>query len=127
MHYAPDLERCARLAGLAVNHARLRTLDRARQRTGIVLVSFPTKHARVGNAVGLDTPASAMVLLAGAQGRADTRSSTTTEDGDALIHALIAAGGHDRGLSSDHQLAQAATRLSVADYTRWFCALPDRG
>ena len=29
----------------------------------IVLSSYPTKHARVGNAVGLDTPASAVVLL----------------------------------------------------------------
>ncbi len=59
LHYAPDAERCARLARLAVRHARLRTLDRAQQKTVIMLSSFPTKHARVGNAVGLDTPASA--------------------------------------------------------------------
>ena len=28
-----------------------------------MLSSYPTKHARVGNAVGLDTPASAVRLL----------------------------------------------------------------
>ena len=34
LHYAPDLERCARLARLAVRHARLRTLAAREQRTG---------------------------------------------------------------------------------------------
>ena len=63
LHYAPDLERCDRLARLAVRHAGLATLPRDEQRMAIVLSSFPTKHARVGNAVGLDTPASAIVLL----------------------------------------------------------------
>ena len=28
-----------------------------------MLSSYPTKHARIGNAVGLDTPASAVALL----------------------------------------------------------------
>lgn len=124
LHYAPDLERCARLASLAVKHARLRTLDRAEQRTGIVLSSFPTKHARIGNAVGLDTPASAMVLL-DALKAAGHRVEHDFEDGDALIHALIATGGHDQDFLSDHQLAQATTRLPVAEYAEWFNALPD--
>ena len=97
LHYAPDLERCGRLARLAVNHARLRTLDRSEQRTGIVLSSFPTKHARIGNAVGLDTPASAMMLLAALQ-EAGHRVEHDFADGDELIHALIATGGHDAGV-----------------------------
>ncbi len=29
-----------------------------------MLSAYPTKHARIGNAVGLDTPASAVRLLA---------------------------------------------------------------
>lgn len=124
LHYAPDLERCARLAKLAVNHARLRTLDRSEQRTGIVLSSFPTKHARIGNAVGLDTPASAMVLLEALR-EAGHRVEHDFEDGDALIHALIATGGHDQDFLSDHQLAQATTRLPVAEYTAWFNTLPN--
>lgn len=124
LHYAPDRERCARLAGLAVNHAKLRTLDRAEQRTGIVLSSFPTKHARIGNAVGLDTPASAMVLLQALKDAGHTVEHDY-EDGDALIHALIATGGHDQDFLSDHQLAQATSRLSVAEYTAWFNTLPE--
>ena len=35
----------------------------AEQRVAIVLSSYPTKHARVGNAVGLDTPASRRCVL----------------------------------------------------------------
>ncbi|MDA0162496.1 cobaltochelatase subunit CobN [Solirubrobacter ginsenosidimutans] len=123
VHYAPDSERCDRLAGLALGHARLRTLDRAEQRTAIVLSSFPTKHARVGNAVGLDTPASAMALLEALR-EAGHRVEHDFEDGDALIHALIASGGHDPEFLSDAHLQAAGARLPVADYTRWFATLP---
>jgi cobaltochelatase CobN len=122
-HYAPDHERCDRLARLAVRHARLRTLPRSEQRTAIVLSSFPTKHARVGNAVGLDTPASAMVLLDALQA-AGHAVEHDFEDGDALIHALIAAGGHDHEFLSDDQLTRARARLPVADYEAWFATLP---
>ena len=125
VHYAPDRERCERLARLAVRHARLRTLARAEQRTVIVLSSFPTKHARVGNAVGLDTPASAMELLR-ALAEAGHRVEHDFADGDALIHALIASGGHDPEFLSDTQLAAAPARLPVADYVRWFDALPSQ-
>ncbi len=86
--------------------------------------SFPTKHARIGNAVGLDTPASAMMLLAALQ-EAGHRVEHDFASGDELIHALIATGGHDAEFLSDHQLAQATARLSVADYTEWFNSLPD--
>ncbi|WP_028066884.1 cobaltochelatase subunit CobN [Solirubrobacter soli] len=123
VHYAPDIERCERLARLAVRHARLRTLARDEQRTVIVLSSFPTKHARVGNAVGLDTPASAMEILAALAAHGH-RVEHDFADGDALIHALIAAGGHDPEFLSDTQLEAAPARLPVADYVRWFDALP---
>ncbi len=123
MHYAPDRERCDRLARLAVRHATLRTLDRREQRTAIMLSSFPTKHARVGNAVGLDTPASAMALLEALE-QAGHHVAHDFPDGDALVHALIAAGGHDHEFLSDDQLSRAQARLPVADYERWFATLP---
>src|SRR5205814_6100097 len=37
LHYAPDAERCARLAALAVGHARLRRLPPADARLALVL------------------------------------------------------------------------------------------
>jgi cobaltochelatase CobN len=61
--YEPDAERCARVAGLAVNHARLRKVPNPEKRLALMLSAYPTKHSRVGNAVGLDTPVSAVRLL----------------------------------------------------------------
>ena len=55
--YVPDPERAARVAGLAVKHARLRHIPATQKRIVIMLSAYPTKHARIGNAVGLDTPA----------------------------------------------------------------------
>jgi cobaltochelatase CobN len=123
LHYAPDVERCARLAGLAVNHARLRARPPAETKLVVMLSSFPTKNARIGNAVGLDTPASAIALLErlSAEGY---RVEHDFADGDALIHALIEAGGHDQEFLTDAQLRDAHARLPVAEYVEWFDRLP---
>ena len=74
--------------------ARLRSVPNAEKRIALVLSSYPTKHSRVGNAVGLDTPASAVALLA-AMRDAGYAVEGVPDDGDTLIHTLIAAGGHD--------------------------------
>ena len=63
--YVADPERAARVAGIAVRHARLRHIPNADKRIVLMLSAYPTKHARIGNAVGLDTPASAVALLTG--------------------------------------------------------------
>ena len=48
-------------------------------------------------------------------------------DGDALIHALIAAGGHDPEFLTDDQLAAAPPRGCRSPTTRrWFATLPER-
>ena len=39
------------------------TYPNADKRLALVLSAYPTKHSRIGNAVGLDTPASAVALL----------------------------------------------------------------
>lgn len=54
--YVADPERAARVAGIAVRHARLRHIPAADKRLALVLSAYPTKHSRIGNAVGLDTP-----------------------------------------------------------------------
>jgi cobaltochelatase CobN len=121
--YQADPERCARVAGLAVAYARLRRLPNAAKKVALVLSSYPTRHARVGNAVGLDTPASAVVLLRALRA-AGYAVADFPEDSDALIHTLIAAGGHDVEWLTDEQLAAAPARVPLASYRRWFDALP---
>ncbi|MGH3872106.1 MAG: cobaltochelatase subunit CobN [Pseudonocardiaceae bacterium] len=127
--YVADPERAARVAGTAVALARLRQVPAPDKRLAIVLSAYPTKHGRIGNAVGLDTPASAVVLLralaeAGYQlGDLDEESLAALE-GDALIHRLIAAGGHDVEWLTEDQMAGAAIRVPVTRYAEWFAGLP---
>ncbi|MFL5820217.1 MAG: cobaltochelatase subunit CobN [Solirubrobacteraceae bacterium] len=121
--YVADRERTARLAELAVRLARLRRRSPAQARLAIVLSNYPTRHSRVGNAVGLDTPASAIVLL-DALREAGYRVTCPFESGDELVHALIAAGGHDQEFLTDAQLHGADGRLDAGCYAEWFSALP---
>jgi len=121
--YVPDAERCARVARLAVRHARLRHTPARERRVAVLLTSFPTKHAKVGMAVGLDTPASALALL-DALDDDGMRVERPFAHGDELMHALIEAGGHDPEFLTDAQLGAAPLRLPVARYCEWYAALP---
>lgn len=132
--YVADPERCARLAGIAVNHARLRHVPNAEKRVAVVLSAYPTKHSRIGNAVGLDTPRSAVRLLRrlreegydlGAEG--DLPGLDLPDDqeaGDALIHAVIAAGGQDEEWLTSGQLTDAHVRITAEEYAAWTAGVP---
>ncbi|WP_211244502.1 cobaltochelatase subunit CobN [Actinospica robiniae] len=122
--YRADPERAARVAGIAVRHAAPARKANGDKRIGILLSSYPTKHARIGNAVGLDTPASAVRLLL-AMRAAGYQVDQFPEDGDTLIHSLIAAGGHDVEWLTEEQLAAATARVPLAEYEAWFAALPE--
>jgi cobaltochelatase CobN len=114
-----------RLAGMAQRQARLRHVPAADKRIGITLSSYPTKHSRVGNAVGLDTPASAVRLLNALSASGVDVGGPVPEDPDVLIHKLIAAGGHDVEWLTAAQLSAAPARVPLADYLRHFEALPE--
>ncbi|MDP3711360.1 MAG: cobaltochelatase subunit CobN [Mycobacteriales bacterium] len=122
--YVADAERAARVAGIAVNHARLRYVPNGEKKLALVLSSYPTKHSRVGNAVGLDTPASAVVLLRALR-EAGYDVGDFPEDGDELVHTLIAAGGHDVEWLTEEQLSAAVARVPLSSYEQWFSELPD--
>ena len=123
--YVADPERVRRLAGIALRQARLRHVPAASKRIAITLSSYPTKHARVGNAVGLDTPASALRLLNALSASGVDVGGPVPQDPDALIHQLIAAGGHDVEWLTEAQLSAAPARVPLKDYLRHFEALPE--
>ncbi|MGW4479763.1 cobaltochelatase subunit CobN [Rhodococcus triatomae] len=131
--YVPDAERAARVAGIAVRHARLRHIPNPDKRIALMLSAYPTKHARIGNAVGLDTPASAIALLTAMRASGydlgpadgdDALPGLADGDGDALIHALIAAGGQDPDWLTAEQLEGNPIRISSERYRAWFDTLP---
>ena len=123
--YVADEERAGRLAGIAVRHARLAVTPNRDKRVAIMLSSYPTKHSRVGNAVGLDTPASAVRLLQALREAGYDLGGGFPEDGDTLIHTLIAAGGYDTEWLTEEQLSAAPARVPLPAYRRWFSSLPN--
>jgi len=147
--YVADAERCGRVARIAAGHARLRRVPNAEKKLALVLSAYPTKHARIGNAVGLDTPVSAVRLLRRLRAAGydlghgneltaildrpanddtepdnDTGPTNDTVAGDALIHALIAAGGQDEEWLTSGQLTAAHVRIAKAEYDAWTADLP---
>ncbi len=125
--YVADPERCARVAGIAVRQAKLRHIAAKDKRVALVFSAYPTKHARIGNAVGLDTPASAVALIAAMRDagyQIGDVPGIEARDGDALIHALIERGGQDPDWLTDGQLAGNPIRVSARDYRAWFTTLP---
>ncbi len=131
--YVPDLERCARVAGITVAHARLRHTAPADRKIVVMLSAYPTKHSRIGNAVGLDTPASVVRLLAAMAGQGydigpfdgpGSLPGVADLDGDALVHALIEAGGQDPDWLTQEQLSGNPVRIPAAAYRTFFDSLP---
>ncbi|MGN9913034.1 cobaltochelatase subunit CobN [Phytohabitans sp. LJ34] len=121
--YVADPERAARVAGIAVAHARLRHVPAAEKRVALMLSAYPTKHSRIGNAVGLDTPASTVRLLDALRERG-YEVGDLPDDGDALMHALIAAGGQDPDWLTEDQIEGNPVRIPAADYLAYYATLP---
>lgn len=122
-HYVPDLERIERLVGLVKRLVTLRCKPDAEKRIGFVLTNSAAKSARIGNAVGLDAPASLLALMRRMQddgyGIAELPATS-----DELLHNLIDRCSYDVTWLTDAQLAQAQ-KLPVSRYTEWFAETPD--
>ncbi|MFD0686164.1 cobaltochelatase subunit CobN [Actinomadura fibrosa] len=123
--YVADPERAARVAGIAVRHGALRHVPAGGKRVALMLSAYPTKHARIGNAVGLDTPASVVRLLAAMRERGYDVGDDLPGEGDALMHALIAAGGQDPDWLTEAQLTGNPVRIPAARYRAWYATLPE--
>ncbi|MDA8262776.1 MAG: cobaltochelatase subunit CobN [Actinomycetota bacterium] len=117
-------DRIARLAGIARGYGRLRHLQNGDKRVAIILSAYPTKRSRLGNAVGLDTPASAIALLH-AMDEAGYRVEGIPEDGDALMGMLADRLTYESPELSASQRAAAVGFLDEEQYLRSFTALPE--
>lgn len=122
--YRPVPDRVQAVVRLALRFAALRRTPNAEKRIAFVLTNSPGKTDRIGNAVGLDTPASLLRLFARMR-QAGYRIENAPPDGDSLWQALIERGSYDLERLTEAQLAQAAARLPVGTYSAWFEALTE--
>ena len=124
VEYAPLPDRVERVAGIVAAQVRLRRLARCDRRIAFIFTNSNTKASQIGNAVGLDAPASLMALLH-AMKESGYRMEGIPASGDALIHELIDRGSYDTEHLSAAQYAQAVGRVSAARYAEWFSELPE--
>ena len=122
--YIAREDRVDLVARLAIKWASLRMKPNSEKRVAIILSNYPTKDARIGNAVGLDTPASVIRLLHALQ-RAGYHLTDIPEDGDALVHRIIERCSNDRDSLTEEQLRLAVGHVAANQYNQWFQEFPE--
>ena len=121
--YVAQPDRMDHLARLAARHAALRRKANADKRVAIILSNYPTKDARIGNAVGLDTPASAINLLHALKD-AGYHVEDIPDDGDELVQRIIARCSNDTDTLTEEQLRLAAGHVERRQYSQWYAGFP---
>ncbi|NKN37867.1 cobaltochelatase subunit CobN [Agrobacterium sp. a22-2] len=116
--HAPDADRCAFVARLAANWARLRKAAPPERRVAVILANYPNRDGRLGNGVGLDTPAGTIEVLRAMQS-AGYAVGDLPADGDALINHLMA--GPTNAATHGREIRET---LSFNDYISFFESLP---
>ncbi|PSS63078.1 cobaltochelatase subunit CobN [Ensifer sp. NM-2] len=116
--HEPLSDRVRFAARLAVNWAKLRRARPAERRIAIIMANYPNRDGRLGNGVGLDTPAGTVEVLR-AMASEGYPVAGVPEDGDALIGYLMA--GPTNAASRDREIREV---LSFSDYNTFFDSLP---
>ena len=122
--YLPRPDRVDFLARLAIKWVGLQLKPNSEKRVAVILSNYPTKDARIGNAVGLDTPASVIHVLH-AMRDAGYRLEDIPGDGDELVQRIIERCGNDTDSLTEEQLRLAAGHVSARQYREWFAAMPE--
>ncbi|WP_162873848.1 cobaltochelatase subunit CobN, partial [Pseudomonas viridiflava] len=99
--YRAHPERMDFVAQLARRWILLGRLPNADKRVALILANYPTRDGRIGNGVGLDTPAAALNILRAMQAEGYPLAGLP-DSGTELIHQLL--GGVTNDLDSiDHR------------------------
>ncbi|WP_431023705.1 cobaltochelatase subunit CobN [Halomonas sp. H5] len=121
VRHALHPERGAFVARLARRFCDLRHGPNRAKRLALVLANYPNRDGRIGNGVGLDTPASTVAILRALAG-AGYPVSEVPEDGDALIRRLQGGVTNAREALDGRPCWQS---IAVDDYLAWFRTLPE--
>jgi cobaltochelatase CobN len=121
--YRTHPDRLGRVAGITARLARLARTPVAERRVAVVLSAYPTKRSRLGNAVGLDTPASVVALLEALR-TAGYRVDRLPASGDALMAELAEGCADDEWGRPAAGPAAAGGSWPVSAYLARFATFP---
>ena len=116
--YAPRADRIDFSADLARAWIALAATPARERCIGIVLANYPHRDGRLGNGVGLDTPAGTLEVLR-AMAAAGYAVAGLPPDGNALL-AMLAAGPTNAGTAG----REIREHLALDDYLAFFAGLP---
>ncbi|EAU40626.1 cobaltochelatase [Fulvimarina pelagi HTCC2506] len=117
--HKPVADRVEFVAKLAARWARLRGKANGDKRIALILANYPNRDGRLGNGVGLDTPAGTIEVMR-AMGKMGFSVGDIPTDGNALIEHLL-AGPTNAGMAA----REIRETLSLADYRAFFETLPE--
>ncbi len=120
--YEPQADRIDFVAALTANWLRLRRLPAAKRSLAIVLANYPNRDGRLGNGVGLDTPAGTMNLLRRLK-EAGYDCGALPADGQTLIERLAAGPTNDL---TDRAARPGGELYAVSAYKRFFSKLSEK-
>jgi cobaltochelatase CobN len=116
--HEPDHGRVDFVAKLAANWARLRKTPAAERNIALVMANYPNRDGRLGNGVGLDTPAGSMEVLRALKAEGYGVDGVPP-DGDALMTALMAG---PTNAATDGRVIREW--FSLSHYKAFFASLP---
>ena len=120
--YRPQPERMDFVAELARRWVELARVPNAEKRIALILANYPTRDGRIGNGVGLDTPAAALNILRALHAEGYPLPAELPDSGTALIQQLL--GGVSNDLDT-LDLRPCRQSLGMDDYLAMFNALPE--
>ncbi|WP_420349232.1 cobaltochelatase subunit CobN [Pelagibius sp.] len=118
--YEPVADRIDFVAALTANWLRLRRMPAGKRSVALILANYPNQDGRLGNGVGLDTPAGTLNVLRALKAEGyDT--GELPPDGQALIERLAAGPTNDLTARSGRPGGEP---YPLASYRRFFAQLP---
>lgn len=123
--HEPVADRVAYCAELARAWVELRRSPASERRIALVLANYPNRDGRLGNGVGLDTPAGTVNVLRALKDAGYTTESLPTEslpeDGAALVAQICAGPTNDFHDLPNRSISET---ISLDEYSAFFATLP---
>ncbi|OHV11870.1 cobaltochelatase subunit CobN [Kushneria phosphatilytica] len=123
IRYELHAERARFVVELARRWAELRRTPASQKRIALILANYPSSDGRIGNGVGLDTPASTLNILHALREAGYAVGDTLPQDATALIEWLQASVTNE---PASWRTRPAAQSLDMTTYRRWFATLPEQ-